>query len=179
MNFVGLDLSFTETGMVIITEEGNVIEQELFSTDNKKSPEDRIIHIGVQIFHVMSHNIDIEMVYVEDKFVGKNKKQVLYDGGLLYHIITELKLHQYSYKIINPTTLKSFVIGTKGAKKGSKKELMLLHCFKRWGVEFENNNLCDAYCLARLAMEETVHSIKKSLSPVNPTGNVKRLKRKT
>jgi Holliday junction resolvasome RuvABC endonuclease subunit len=110
------------------------------------------------------------MVYIEDKFVGKNKKQVLYDGGLLYHIVIETYKHFLPYKVINPTTLKSFVIGTKGKKKGSKKELMLLHCFKKWGEEFENNNLCDAYCLARMALEDMLIKQKS-------TGNVKRVKR--
>jgi hypothetical protein len=62
------------------------------------------------------------------------------------------------------------VIGTKGKKKGSKKELMLLHCFKKWGQEFENNNLCDAYCLARMAMEDMQEAAKS-------TGNVRRTRR--
>jgi hypothetical protein len=47
---------------------------------------------------------------------------------------------------------------------------MLLHCFKKWGEEFENNNLCDAYCLARMALEDMLIKQKS-------TGNVKRVKR--
>jgi hypothetical protein len=31
---------------------------------------------------------------------------------------------------------------------------MLLKVFKKFGIEFDNNNLCDAYSLARLAVEE-------------------------
>ena len=31
---------------------------------------------------------------------------------------------------------------------------MLLKTFKKWGVEFDDNNLCDAYGLARMALED-------------------------
>jgi len=26
---------------------------------------------------------------------------------------------------------------------------MLMKTYKKWGIEFENSDLCDAYCLAR------------------------------
>lgn len=172
MNYVGLDLSFTESGLVMIDHLGVVINQKLVGSDKKQKPERRIIDISEEIFFQLAHHDIPHMVYIEDKFVGKNKKQVLYDGGLLYYIVIETIKHFMPYKIINPSALKSFVIGTKGKKKGSKKELMLLHCFKKWSVEFENNNLCDAYCLARMAMED----MRKAKST---TGNIKRAKRTT
>jgi len=36
---------------------------------------------------------------------------------------------------------------------------MLLKTFKKWGVEFSDDNLCDAYCLARKLM----HDYKESM----------------
>ena len=55
--------------------------------------------------------------------------------------------------MIAPQTLKKWVAKTGRAAK----EMMLLHIYKRWGIEFDNNNLADAYGLARMAqssMEE-------------------------
>ena len=51
--------------------------------------------------------------------------------------------HNIQLIIIAPTLLKKYVCG----KGNAKKEQMLLQCYKRYGKEFHNNNLCDAYCL--------------------------------
>lgn len=50
--------------------------------------------------------------------------------------------------IVQPTTLKKFVLGG-GA--GRAKNLILLGVFKKWGVEFNDDNAADSYALARLA----------------------------
>jgi len=43
--------------------------------------------------------------------------------------------------------LKKFVCG----KGGVKKEVILLHTYKRYNETFENNNICDAFVLAKIA----------------------------
>lgn len=48
---------------------------------------------------------------------------------------------------ISPSSLKKFVSG-KGTGVG--KNQMLLATYKKWGVEFHDDNLCDSYGLARL-----------------------------
>ena len=50
--------------------------------------------------------------------------------------------------IIPPTTLKKYVTG-KG--QGVPKSQMVLHVYKKWGVEFSDDNAADSYALARLA----------------------------
>jgi len=49
--------------------------------------------------------------------------------------------------IVSPTGLKKYVLG----KAASGKNVMLLGVYKKWGVEFANDNLADAYALARIA----------------------------
>lgn len=49
--------------------------------------------------------------------------------------------------IVPPTSLKKFVTG-KGT--GVQKNQMLLHTYKKWGVEFTDDNAADSYALARL-----------------------------
>jgi crossover junction endodeoxyribonuclease RuvC len=68
------------------------------------------------------------------------------------HFITRVYLYRtnVNYKVIAPGTLKKFVTG----KGNSKKDLMLLKTYKRWGVEFDDHNICDAYGLARMALED-------------------------
>lgn len=48
---------------------------------------------------------------------------------------------------IPPMTLKKFATG----KGTSKKQEMLMQIYKRWGIEFNDDNAADSYALARLA----------------------------
>lgn len=59
-----------------------------------------------------------------------------------------LKGHGVYPLIIPPTTLKKYVTG-KGT--GIQKNQMLLHTYKKWGVEFTDDNACDSFALARMA----------------------------
>lgn len=54
--------------------------------------------------------------------------------------------------IVPPTSLKKFVTGAGNAAKDN----MLLGVYKKWDREFKDNNLADAYGLARLA--EAIHT---------------------
>jgi len=56
--------------------------------------------------------------------------------------------------IVAPTSLKKFILG-KGV--GGKNEI-LLGCYKRWAVDFRDDNAADSYGLARLA--EAIHTGK-------------------
>ena len=49
--------------------------------------------------------------------------------------------------VASPTSLKKYVTGTGTAKK----QQILLGVYKRWGVEFHDDNLADSYGLARMA----------------------------
>jgi Holliday junction resolvasome RuvABC endonuclease subunit len=55
--------------------------------------------------------------------------------------------------VVSPSTLKTFVCGR--GKGKAKKELMLMRCALKFKQEFEDNNICDAYCLARYAIKNS------------------------
>jgi Holliday junction resolvasome RuvABC endonuclease subunit len=58
---------------------------------------------------------------------------------------------------IPPMTLKKYATG----KGTSKKQEMLLQIYKRWGVEFNDDNAADAYALARLASGSAIDAIER------------------
>ena len=60
---------------------------------------------------------------------------------------------------IPPMTLKKYATG----KGTAKKQEMLLQIYKRWGVEFNDDNAADAYSLARLAGECVTDAIEKQI----------------
>lgn len=61
--------------------------------------------------------------------------------------------------MVPPMTLKKYATG----KGTSKKQEMLMQIFKRWTVEFNDDNAADAYALARLAGNLHIDAIEKSV----------------
>ena len=69
----------------------------------------------------------------------------------------KLELYQHGRifpTIVSPLGLKKFILG----KGGGKKNEILLGVYKRWAVDFHNDNAADSYGLARIA--EALHTGK-------------------
>lgn len=60
---------------------------------------------------------------------------------------------------VPPMTLKKYAAG----KGNAKKQEMLLQIYKRWGVEFLDDNAADAYALARLVSKTTQNEVEKAV----------------
>ena len=154
MKFIGIDPSLTGTGIVCLDEEGNIEDQELIKTASSLEIEERFILINDKIRKLIDvclyRNINrcFGTVYIEGLSFGAKGNAITQLSGLHYFLRINLYLRDdLGYKIIPPTALKKFVTG----KGNCKKELMLLEVYKRWGVEFKDNNLADAFGLARMA----------------------------
>ena len=148
--FVGLDPSINATGVVILDDCGNIIEQKTFSVkDPDKMFEKSLIKYEEEISFI-TKIINLGSIYIEGPSYQSAGQAILQMGAL--HFITRVYLYKANvyYKVIAPGTLKKFVTG----KGNSKKDLMLLKTYKKWGVEFDDHNICDAYGLARMALED-------------------------
>ena len=60
---------------------------------------------------------------------------------------------------IPPMTLKKYATG----KGTAKKQEMLMQMYKRWGVEFNDDNAADSYALARLAAGIASDAVEKAV----------------
>jgi Holliday junction resolvasome RuvABC endonuclease subunit len=60
---------------------------------------------------------------------------------------------------VPPMTLKKYATG----KGTSKKQEMLLQIYKRWGIEFNDDNAADAYALGRLAGKHAIDKIEQEV----------------
>jgi Holliday junction resolvasome RuvABC endonuclease subunit len=60
---------------------------------------------------------------------------------------------------IPPMTLKKYASG----KGNAKKQEMLMQMYKRWGVEFNDDNAADSYALARLAAGIATNEFEKTV----------------
>ena len=148
--FVGVDHSLLNNGLVVLDENAKIKEKKLFgSPDSKMLMEKRLLDIMENFKFLLE--LKPEIVYIEGPAFQAKGRSILEMGALHYLIRIFLFVHKINYKIIAPTTLKKFVTGSGRGKK----ELMLLKVYKKFGVEFEDHNLADAYSLARMALEES------------------------
>lgn len=159
MFFVGIDASLTATGLIILDDTGKIFNSTIISS--KKKGMDRLVDLEKQVKKILSTYQPAKMikVYVEGYSFGSRIGQAFSIGewgGVLKKCLYELG---YQVTLIPPTVLKKFVTG----KGNAKKELMMLEVFKKWKESFNNNNLADAYGLARLAWAGVNQSKDKCL----------------
>ena len=60
---------------------------------------------------------------------------------------------------VPPMTLKKYAAG----KGNAKKQEMLLQIYKRWGIEFNDDNAADSYALARLVGKISIDAVEKAV----------------
>lgn len=144
----GLDLSLTGTGLVIL-DQGSISTKKLIkSKPNEKTPLheiERLLAIKADI-QLELERCKPDLVLIEGlAFMAKNTTALVQLAGLNYMIREYLAIKKIPFVIIAPSTLKKFILG-KGA---GGKELMLLETYKRYGISFVDDNICDAFALAQ------------------------------
>lgn len=156
MLIAGVDLSLRETGLAVVHEDGEPSILKIIKSNPKFSIEQRITMINNTVYEWIK-SPHLKIVYIEGLALAARGQRLAQIAGLHYHLRVKLYNCGIPFKTKTPTQLKKFVI-----KGSAKKEQMLLHCYKRWGIEFDNNNLCDAYCLARMALENVTNPKRKA-----------------
>ena len=77
----------------------------------------------------------------------------------IYDYFGEDEVCRYPLKV-PPMTLKKYASG----KGNAKKQEMLMQIYKRWGIEFNDDNAADAYVLGRLAGKTANDEIEKAVA---------------
>lgn len=149
--FVGIDPSYNGFAIIVIDKSGDIVEQKLISSDTQKEAEERLVQLEKE-FKFIPNIMCLHSVCIEGPSYSSNGAFQLQMGALHYYLRVFLFKKKVKYNIIAPGTLKKFVCGE--GKGNAKKELMLLNVFKKWDKEFNDNNLADAYGLARMALED-------------------------
>jgi crossover junction endodeoxyribonuclease RuvC len=153
--FVGMDPSYNGFAIVVLDKDANILEKKLFGSESKEV-EDRLIELEKE-YKFIRNIMSLHSVCIEGPAYASQGAYILQMGALHYMIRLMLKRAKIDFKVIAPGTLKKFVTGDGRAKKN----LMLLNVYKRWGIEFDNDNLADAYSLARMALEDFKNGNKK------------------
>lgn len=149
---IGIDPSLNASGIAVLKYtrdfEPEFVHKQLIKCKSKMGDVGRLIYIIDCIGDIINNYVDPHIA-IEGLSFGARGKGMLQLAGLNYGIQMFLSRKYLKHVLIPPTVMKKFVTG----KGNSPKDIVMVKAFKKWGVEFSDNNICDAYCLARCYME--------------------------
>lgn len=147
---VGLDLSLTSTGVVVLHGEEIVLQEVVRSSPVGPLPIDeakRLNDITTRVLALVPD--DAKLVAIEGiAFMVSKTTSLVQLAAINYLIRIGLWKRGIPFVIVSPPTLKKFVTG----KGVAQKDVMMLETYKRWGVSLTDNNICDAFGLARISL---------------------------
>jgi hypothetical protein len=150
---IGIDQSYSGFGITVL----NVDDPSEYVTTVFKAEflhVDRLFWIKKQLedlLTVATKDAKSVVTAMEGYAFGTTMAHMLGELGAVVKMVCYDLLDKYDGKypyIIPPTTLKKFVTG-KGT--GVQKNQILLAVYKKWGVEFNDDNAADSYALAMIA----------------------------
>ena len=164
---IGIDQSLTGFALTIL----NVDAPDQFNTWVYKSP-----YSGVQRLSDIGGWVVDKLETVKDEYI----QDIAMEGTVLAshsalklgELAALVKLTLWDYFMdydhqdhlrvplqIPPMTLKKYAAG----KGNAKKQEMLMQIYKRWGIEFNDDNAADSYALARLASGAALGAIEMAI----------------
>jgi hypothetical protein len=133
----GLDLSITATGVCHSGEDGQPC-WHLIKTKGTK--DDRLVVIKNQIREYVR---GCGFVLIEGYL---NQSMSAGITGMVHGAVRSMLIEEgITYGTLPPSSLKKYASGSGG--KGTDKRVMALEAYKRGGVEFRDDNTCDAWWL--------------------------------
>jgi Holliday junction resolvasome RuvABC endonuclease subunit len=171
---IGIDQSLTGFAMTAI----NVSKVECYETWVYKSPYrgiQRLADIQDWLFDkfetLKADGNEIVEIAMEGTVLASQSALVL--GELAAAV--KLFMYEHFFDIMNynpappqhlrtplqipPMTLKKYAAG----KGNAKKQEMLMQIYKRWGIEFNDDNAADSYALARLASGSSIDAVEAAI----------------
>jgi Holliday junction resolvasome RuvABC endonuclease subunit len=162
---IGIDQSLTGFALTAM----HTLEPEKHLTWVYKSPYKKIQRL-VDIRQWLTDNLSyldekftISDIAMEDTVLASHSALILGELSAtvrlaIYDYFEEDDHRKYPLKV-PPMTLKKFAAG----KGNAKKQEVLLQIYKRWGVEFNDDNAADSYALARLVSGTAINKVEEDV----------------
>lgn len=140
---LGLDLSLTNTGWYMLDDTDKVGS---INSDGYVDVE-RLFYLETELETLLIGSEHPELAVIEGySFASQSRAHSTGEwGGIARLLLRKFAIKTY---VVAPQSLKKFVTG--GGQKSKGKEDMKLWAFKRWGLEFNSNDECDACGLAMM-----------------------------
>jgi crossover junction endodeoxyribonuclease RuvC len=163
---IGIDQSLTGFALSAVS----IAEPKKHITWVYKSPYfgiERLVDIRqwlIDTLDYVSENHGITDIAMEGSVLASHSALVLGELAAvvkmaIYDYFGEDENCRYPLKV-PPMTLKKYASG----KGNAKKQEMLMQIYKRWGIEFNDDNAADAYALGRLAGKTAIDEIEKAVA---------------
>lgn len=150
---MGVDLSLTSTGLIVLGESGEVLANKAITSKpsglkllGRMARYDAIADEICQAAMTYQPSVACIEHYVTGGAGGGIAERIEL-GCIVRRMLMDLKVEIHE---VPPTTLKKWTTG-KGAFKGGGKTPMVVAIMSRWGVEFSTDDEYDAYALGRMA----------------------------
>ena len=112
--------------------------------------------------YLKEHDLEVAVLAMEGTVLASQAALVLGELSATVRLaIYDLYEDHRRYPLkVPPMTLKKYASG----KGNAKKQEMLLQIYKRWGVEFNDDNAADSYALARLVGKFSINEVEKAVA---------------
>lgn len=140
MIYLGIDPGLSSLAFVAVKGD-SVYHQEVFRSCQRGS--ERLFEIEDKVKSML---LEISPSVVAIEGYSHASRFQTHSSGELGWAIRRI-LRGYDWIVVSPSMLKKFATG----KGNVKKDLILQQVYKRWGVEFNNSDLADAFVLAKVA----------------------------
>jgi Holliday junction resolvasome RuvABC endonuclease subunit len=142
---LGCDPSLSATGIVVIDGAGNILFNEILKS--KKIDVERLIDLRQQLLKIYSE-MNIHLTVIEGYSFGSRTGQAFSLGEWGGVLKTALIDASIPFIITPPTQARKFMCG-----KGNLPKIMVpKEVYKKWKIDLDNDNLYDAYVLARVGL---------------------------
>lgn len=158
--FVGLDLSLNGTGIAAVNRQGSLILNQTLKpsklTSKIKGPEFRVARLieirnrlDAIILNIILKNSSNNLLFAVEGYTYATANSAHVMGELGGVVRTMLYEHRFDYIEVSPSHVKKYATGAGNAKK----EQVIAHVLKRWGLLFSTSDEADAYVLARMVRD--------------------------
>lgn len=161
---VGLDLSLTKSGIVILGDGGKVIHAGVVKSkplgDTYLLEVERIVKIVDDIFAQITKSCKKkpDLVCIENlAFMARNTTSLTQQAGLSFYVRIQLARFEIPFVLVAPTSLKKLLTGS---GKGDK-DMVMMSVFKHYGFEASGNDECDAFGLSVIGQALLGKPVKK------------------
>lgn len=155
--FIGIDQSYSGFAITVMNNTGS--RTTVYKSDLRGV--DRLADIKQHLTETLSayhQYLPIQDAAIEGYAFGSQMSNMLGElGGVVKLTLRDFGIYPL---IIPPTTLKKYVTG-KG--QGISKSQIMLHVFKKWGVEFSDDNAADSFALAHLVSASASLAYEKEI----------------
>lgn len=156
---IGVDPS-TKVGVAVV-DDGTILHTEVYAAPRLKGLI-RAGNLAGQLMELVTRHQPSYLVFEGYSYSNHDTLVTLVEiGTVLRYFVEQAGI---AYYVVAPTSLKKFVTG----KGNSKKELILLEVYKRWGHSAETDDEADAVGLAMfgMAMHGKINMPKINMEPV-------------